>query len=577
MRLVYPPNHHHTFEESTFFVGSAHPKSTVTVNHQVVIPLSSQGFFAWRVPLAGGINEFYLQERKETGETEGIKLAITRTPSLSLEAIPEQPDGILPFAFPSENIGIHAGESLMLCCPAPKGSKVLCRIDMLMSRAVEMIPVGKTPDNRAGCFAQLHQPHAPWPDAELFVAQLHIPANTPSLSDLAVYYVLLQEERKLEFRAAGAITILPLGKRSSAVVLNPESPVRVHSDNGARRTPLLTGTVMQTLGFSGQSIQVRYGPNESVWVDRQDIWLQEQPIYPAWTPIHLIQTSVLPGAFQVIIPLSRLVPMDVTLETEQILLRLYGASSQCDFIHYQKGVFEKGLRQITWTQVNSEVMEIKIALDSRLCGFQRDYNPQMQAIVCSVRTACSNQASPFILMLDPGHGGDEAGAMAPDGTREKDLNLLIGLEVQKRLSKVPNLKVMLTRERDESVSLENRVKCAVESKADLLISLHHNALPDGRNPLHEHGISTYHYYPYALPFAKAMQEALLKGTEFSDYGVLYDSLHLCRIMQMPSLLLELGFLTHPEDSRRCLHAQHQSRVADAICKGVQSCLVLLKP
>jgi N-acetylmuramoyl-L-alanine amidase len=192
--------------------------------------------------------------------------------------------------------------------------------------------------------------------------------------------------------------------------------------------------------------------------------------------------------------------------------------------------------------------------------------------VCTLRTAKSLENFPFTVAIDPGHGGEETGATAPDGTPEKDLNLKMALKIQQVLGKVPQVKVVLTRTQDETLPLSERVKRAIGAEANLLLSIHHNALPDGRNPLEENGVSAYYYYPYAMPFAQRFQDSLVKQTGFADYGILFDSLHMCRIMEMPAVLLELGFLTHPEDAALCLDEDHQTRVAHAISTVVTSCV-----
>jgi N-acetylmuramoyl-L-alanine amidase len=175
----------------------------------------------------------------------------------------------------------------------------------------------------------------------------------------------------------------------------------------------------------------------------------------------------------------------------------------------------------------------------------------------------------FTVVLDPGHGGDEPGATAPNGTPEKDLNLKIALEVIEALKQRPGIRVVLTRNSDESVSLEERIRRATAAKGDLLLSLHHNALPDGRDPLTESGVATFYYHPFALPAAQHFQQNLVAGTGFSDYGILYDSLYMCRVMAMPSLLLELGFLTNPDDAERCLDSAAQKQTASVIARAIE--------
>ena len=80
----------------------------------------------------------------------------------------------------------------------------------------------------------------------------------------------------------------------------------------------------------------------------------------------------------------------------------------------------------------------------------------------------------------------------------------------------------------------------------------------------ESGLSTYYYNSFSKPVAHFVQSTLLQHTQLSDYGILYDSLHICRLTQCPSLLLELGFLTNPDDAEKCLDPKHRQQMVNAL-------------
>ena len=86
----------------------------------------------------------------------------------------------------------------------------------------------------------------------------------------------------------------------------------------------------------------------------------------------------------------------------------------------------------------------------------------------------------LIIALDPGHGGDENGAYYY-GIKEKDVNLQLAKLVKKQLEQYPNVKVFLTRDQDETVSLSERAKRAHQGYADILISIHFNASVSGKS------------------------------------------------------------------------------------------------
>ena len=97
------------------------------------------------------------------------------------------------------------------------------------------------------------------------------------------------------------------------------------------------------------------------------------------------------------------------------------------------------------------------------------------------------------IVIDPGHGGNEKGAVSCLRNYEKDINLKIALYLYKELSR-KGANVYMTRFTDEFVSLNDRVKFSNEKNADIFISIHANSLPDGKDPMKERGTSVYYYY-----------------------------------------------------------------------------------
>ncbi len=568
MRLVYPPDQYETFENNTFLIGSVELGSTLALNG-AKLPLSKQGFFAHRIVLQPGDNPLNLSEQKndDTVETKSLFIKYKKPPLIS--ELPAQPEFYAPFAFPSQNVGILPGEIILLMCLAPPNAKVMGRIDWLMSHPIELFPISEEIDSREGVFGQLHQVKEPWPQGIQYAAYVHVPSTTSSMPDLSVEYIVAYQQGHLTFEAQGTLSILPGGNRLHGVVTTANAITRTQPNNGARRTPLLSGTAVEITGFEGDFYKVRLNHNDHLWVLKQDIQQQETPVYPLVLPIHCIQTQVDADGFRLIIPIGRAVLYDIVLEADKILITLYGVVSCCDVIHYHPQIQNLGLEQIQWTQTSPETVAIEVRLNTPLEGIYPQYDETQHALVYAIKTAKSREV-PFVIVIDPGHGGDETGSTAPDGTPEKDLNLTMALKLQYALSQIPQLKVILTRHQDESVSLAHRVAKAISAKANLLLSLHHNALPDGRDPMTEHGVSTYYYHSFALPLARQLQTALVTGTEFADYGVLYDSLYVCRVMEMPAILLELGFLTHPEDAERCLDTGHQDKVVQNLAEAIKS-------
>jgi len=109
-------------------------------------------------------------------------------------------------------------------------------------------------------------------------------------------------------------------------------------------------------------------------------------------------------------------------------------------------------------------------------------------------------------------------------------------------------------------------------QADVLLSIHHNALPDDVNPFTSRGTSTYYYHPQSHALAAAIQKRLLKKLKLPNFGLYYDNLSVCRTPQMPAVLIEPAFMMHPEEETQIRSRKYKQNAADAIIKGLEDFL-----
>ncbi len=213
------------------------------------------------------------------------------------------------------------------------------------------------------------------------------------------------------------------------------------------------------------------------------------------------------------------------------------------------------------------------------------------------------------IVIDPGHGGKDTGAIGFKGLYEKDVVLDIGLKLRDIIKKNYACKVVMTRNKDVFIDLDARPGIAVQNDADLFISIHANA---SKSPS-AHGIETYllnltkdrnimevaareNFTPVrnmgsldvilkdlildskrdeSLRLAHAVQASLVtdlhkdkvtnKGVKQGPFLVLYGA-------SMPSILTEVGFITNPEEESHLADPQYREEVAQAIFDGIKEYL-----
>ncbi|MGV3620155.1 MAG: N-acetylmuramoyl-L-alanine amidase [Archangium sp.] len=214
------------------------------------------------------------------------------------------------------------------------------------------------------------------------------------------------------------------------------------------------------------------------------------------------------------------------------------------------------------------------------------------------------------VIIDAGHGGHDTGAIGPGGTREKDVALSIARKLAARLEEA-GLEVVLTRDDDTFVKLEDRTRIANRQKGDLFISVHCNAAVSNKmrgietytlntssnrysirlaareNATTERGVGDLQYILADLAtkantgesarLADRVQRSLIRNLSadykgVKDLGTKEALFFVLLGAKMPSILVETSFLSHPEEEERLADDKYQSKVADSIADAVNSFL-----
>ncbi|HEY9814293.1 MAG TPA: N-acetylmuramoyl-L-alanine amidase, partial [Candidatus Obscuribacterales bacterium] len=169
-----------------------------------------------------------------------------------------------------------------------------------------------------------------------------------------------------------------------------------------------------------------------------------------------------------------------------------------------------------------------------------------------------------LVVIDPGHGGRDPGAVGIDGLREKDVVLPISLQVASLLEQ-QGVQTQMTRSDDRELDLAPRVASAERANADLFVSIHANALSMSRPDVN--GIETF-YYSSGRSLAQSIQSNLISTTGMRDRGVKQARFYVLTQTTMPSVLVEVGFVTGSEDASRLRDSAFQTQIAEAIARGI---------
>tara|TARA_B100000700_G_C15019545_1_gene844964 strand:+ start:1177 stop:2271 length:1095 start_codon:yes stop_codon:yes gene_type:complete len=201
------------------------------------------------------------------------------------------------------------------------------------------------------------------------------------------------------------------------------------------------------------------------------------------------------------------------------------------------------------------------------------YNQNDKISILSKYSSLPNlQTKNLLVVIDPGHGGPDSGAVGLSGLKESNVVLDISLQVARLLER-KGIKVRLTRSREVDLDLPPRVAFANRLRADAFISIHANATRKTRKDVN--GIETFYYYGRrGFRLSELIQSEVLKVSKGSpDRGVRKGRFFVIRRTNMPAALVETGFVTGKLDGYRLAKSSHRKNLSYAIATGIMNYLL----
>ncbi len=617
IRVVYPTQAKIDASKS-FIVGCCRPGDSLTCNGEPV-RLTRDGFFAHVITLKPGDNAFTLVESGITNATREVHATRSSEPP----AIPRDQLVILKETFhPQQDMAFSTGDLVHFSVRATPGADVTVTIGQKTVRLRTLAKQSTTSANKKAKTVVTRQGASGKPinvNGGLGVAYGK-PFQQGSHSRDDTYYgfykisedddwqnvhprvTATMDGRTTSSTPGGALRVLhqPL----LAETVHDNTIVRLGPGAG-RTTPLVKGIRLVVDGWQGDQIRCLYGANKHFWIAKNELeW--ENIDENAMRTVGRRSSGVAgpaPGAIArtiniadddfgsyISLPLTQRLPYQVVQSTKPnaLVLKLYGVTADTDWVsdphlNATQSDEDKGtahhriIDSVTWNQPVDSQYDVTVALKGhRQWGFKVDY--EGSELRLHVRrpphldTANDSKSlSGLKICLDPGHGGKEVGAIGPSGVTESSVNLGIALRLKDLLEKA-GAQVIMTRTSDQDVSLEERVRIANDNKVQILLSVHNNSLPDGRDPWLEHGTSSYYYHPQSTELSQYLNNALASTMNLSNIGNRFQNLALARPSAMPAVLAEVGFMINPEEYALLISPEGQELAAKGLFKGLHDYL-----
>jgi N-acetylmuramoyl-L-alanine amidase len=331
------------------------------------------------------------------------------------------------------------------------------------------------------------------------------------------------------------------------------------------------GTRAVVSGRINDDVRLALAPGQDVWVPAA-----EARLLPLGTPAPRARAKAItlhstPDRVLARVPLGERIPFRVREGDRRLTLLLYGAEADIDWIRYGPASGDTLVRRVEWSQERGPVLRLDFELTEEVWGYRTAWADA--DLVLEIRRAPriddGNPLKGRRIAVDPGH--PPGGALGPTGLRESDANLAVGLALARMLEEA-GAEVILTRDADVPVDLGARVPLADSRGAELFVSIHQNALPDGLNPLVNNGTSVFYNRPRSLPLARAIQRRLVQRLGVRDLGVARGDLAVTRGTWTPSVLTEGLHIIMPEQEAALRTERGRELYARGVMEGIRDYL-----
>jgi N-acetylmuramoyl-L-alanine amidase len=547
--------------DSTFIFGQVTPGAELTINGYQVKVHENGAYLAF-LPIEPGDFIFHLEARSEVGlMTKELQVKVPEK-----LVLPEDSLAIVSTS-PSHDMILREGDILQVRLHGTPG----CSTSFSIPGLREGIQMTELPRRETPAWGEVFRTNEREVEEELsgIYSGIYRIARTDSAGPARIQFRMARGDTVTD-SAKGLVTIQHYDIPRVVEFTGTGQVVRAGPRMGYLLLYQPPGIRAEATGEIGDWVRLLLAPGIEAWAEKDSI-----QFLPEGTPIPgcritYIRTRRCKGGVQVRVPLGQRLPYNVeqSLNPQTLTLNIFGGTSDTDWIRYDSA--DQIIEEIRWWQLQKGVYELKIDLKQRRqWGYHVFY--EGNTLVLEIKEeprsgGGKSSVAGLTFMIDPGHSHD-SGAIGPTGLKEKDVNLWIAHKLRKILER-HGARVYMTRYGHEHVELYDRSQQAIDCGADILISVHNNALPDGVNPFVNNGTSTYYYHPQSYPLARAIHKRMVRNLGIPDHGLYYGNLVLTRPSQMLAVLVECAFMMIPEQEAMLRTNEFQMKCAESIYQGV---------
>jgi len=531
-----------------YITGSSDPNKPLLLNGKPVEGRSKNGYFGVLVPLQKGPNILtFAQEGTYTTRSIFREVAVAAAPKPMAAA--EVP---VTSTYPQVQEYWSPGDKITLVCQAPKGSVVTVTLG---GQTFNMDPAKVVPVEAI-----------PYPDKYSYVYTVPSFEGAPRVVDLGapeytMYYGGIAKTTKAPATLGVIMNDAPFyGEVNKGVINTYQTPTTA---NGAAYE-LYAHMIDKITAMTGSYYRLSLGQ----WVNKNDVlaYTLEGSLLGTIKKIDYIAGEKWDDLkFEISVPSAAIASFD----GKNIKLNISNASPDAMLYLPENSLFSTAA--IARNGSNAEYI-FTLKENQPIEGYYIEKTDT--GIVLHVKRPIKIQNSTLPLsgitiMLDPGHGGSDPGAMGPLGIKypEKMMNLNTALKLQKELETL-GATVLMTRTADVAMTLDERLTASRNAKPDMFISVHANSMGDNVDISKVDGFSVFYREVFAQPAAEKVFSNTIQGLQRNNKGLHKRNLYVTRGTWTPSILFESGFIPNPNEFEWLIDDNEQARLAKAVAEAV---------
>jgi len=326
-----------------------------------------------------------------------------------------------------------------------------------------------------------------------------------------------------------------------------------------------TGIMMEVADTIGSLYKVKLSANRHAFLDKSLATPVEMIMKPTTATSESWRVKGGNADDSLTISLGRKVPYQTWMELNpsKIILELYGVQANTNWITQLQSARE--IVRVDYRQVEDDVVQVHIFLKHAQPYGYRIYYRGNQLLMTVKVPPHDRTLKGKTIIVDAGHGGSNTGAKGgKTGILEKDYTLLFAKALKKNLED-KGVHVIMVRDKDTSIDNKDRVLWAIQQNPDLYISIHLNS--SGRTAVR--GVSTYYKHVAYSTLSQSILKKLLEIDDMAEFGHVGSfNFQPVQPTEYPSCLVEVAFLSNPEDEKMILDPDFHKKVAKQVKQGV---------